>query len=295
MIIEEGLGLVPPYVRNRTALYVIGAIVNQIPLYPHLETIATWVRDTLGEEFPHDTNGVWWPGNGRPIRTLGVALKGNAAIAQTAAETHVDAVLLHRPWGVVEHLSPDVGVIAVHEALDERLTTAENPWLARALGFVLTSKIRTRYRRPLISMATTMQPVSAQLFMERLVEWFPELECRLPLEADTPIYTIAFANAVRPALLAIAAECGASVFLTGKLPEKTHPFFEQSPITAIGLGQQAAELWGLCWLARTLERVFGIDIVWLEDPCGATLSGTPLMRAISESAKYEFSEEPLWR
>ncbi len=269
--------------------------LERIVPYPQLETIVAWVRETLGEEFPHDTNGVWWAGDGRPIRTIGLALKGSPAIAQAAMDTDVDALLLHRPWGVLDHLPPEIGVIAVHEALDERLTTAENPWLARALGFVLSAKIRTRAHRPLLSIATASHPVQAGVLIERLAEWFPAVDCRMSLPPDALIETIAFANAMRPALLAIAAECGASVFLTGQLPAKIGPFFEQTPIMVAGLGQQAAEQWGLRWLAFTLERVFGMGIVWLETPSGATLSAAQLMRDTPESASYEFPKKPFWR
>jgi putative NIF3 family GTP cyclohydrolase 1 type 2 len=231
--------------------------------YPTIHHIATWVRATLGDDYPTDTNGVWWLGDERPIQTLGIAIQGNKRIAQRAATAPVDAVLLHRPWGL-GNLPTEIGVLAVHEALDERLTTAENPWLADALGFMLSTKIRTTTHRPLLTLATTTTPIAAQTVMNRLEEWFAPLECWNPIAPDQPITTIAFSTAMRPALLAIAAECGASLYLTGTLKDKVHPFLEQIPIAAVGIGQAAAEQWGLLWLGTHLQMEFGINILWLD-------------------------------
>jgi putative NIF3 family GTP cyclohydrolase 1 type 2 len=69
---------------------------------------------------------------------------------------------------------------------------------------------------------------------------------------------------MRPALLAIAAECGATLYLTGTLKDKVYPFLEQSHITVVGVGQRAAEQWGMLWLGSHLQMEFGIEIVWLD-------------------------------
>lgn len=232
---------------------------------PTIDQIAAWLRETLGEQFPADTNGVWCAGDGRPICKLGIAAQGSQQIAATAIEAGVDALLLHRPWGLGA-IPSEIGVLAVHEALDERLTTAENPWLAAALGFVLSSKLRTPAQRPLLTFATADTPIPAETVMNRLREWFPPMECWNPLAPDKPVSTIAFAIAMRPALLAIAAERGATLYLTCTLKERAHPFLEQSKLTAIGVGQAAAEQWGLLWLASHLQMAFGIEILWLDSP-----------------------------
>ncbi len=232
--------------------------------YPTLNQIASWVHGMLGDEFPADTNGIWWEGDGRPIRTLGLAVQGNKHVAGQAIAHKVDAVLLHRPWGL-GNLPDDMGILAVHEALDERLTTAENPWLAEALGFALSTKIRTPAHRPLLTLATADEPMTVETVMNRLREWFPPMECWNLAPPDMPVTKIAFATAMRPALLAIAAESGATLYLTGTLKEKAHPFLEQSHITAVGVGQAAAEQWGLLWLGSHLQMEFGIEIFWLDE------------------------------
>lgn len=243
---------------------VINSIVRleRVMPFPTIYQIATWVQDILGDEFPIATNGVWWEGDGRPIRKLGLALQGSKQVAEQASACQVDAILLHRPWGVGK-LHNGIGILAVHEALDERLTTAENPWLAGALGFALSTKIRTLAHRPLLTLATTDEPMTVDTVMTRLREWFPPLQCWNLTAPDMPVTKIAFATAIRPTLLAIAAESGATLYLTGTLKEAVHPFLEQSHITAIGVGQAAAEHWGMVWLASHLQIEFGIEILWL--------------------------------
>ncbi len=234
--------------------------------YPTINQIASWVRHTLGDEFPADTNGVWWSGDGRPIRKLGIAVQGSKRIAARATLEGVDAVLLHRPWGM-GNLPANIGMIAVHEALDERLTTAENPWLADALGFEVSIKIRTATHRPLLTLATAVTPITVETVMNRLREWFPPMECWNPAPPEMAITTIALATAMRPALLAIAVDYGATLYLTGTLKDKAHPFLEQSDITAVGVGQAAAERWGLVRLGSHLQMEFGIAVVCLDsDP-----------------------------
>lgn len=247
--------------------------LERVTPYPTIHQIAAWVQETLGDEFPTDTNGIWWTGNGRSIRKLGVAVQGSKQIAERAIQEGVDALLLHRPWGL-GNLPSDMGIIAVHEALDERLTTAENPWLASALGFAISTKIRTSAHRPLLTLATADTPIPAETLMNRLREWFPPMECWNPAEPDMPVTRIAFATAIRPALLAIAVECGATLYLTGTLKDRVQPFLEQSHLTAVGVGQRAAEQWGLVWLGSHLQIEFGIEIVAL-DSHSATVTTLP--------------------
>ncbi len=229
-----------------------------------LEEMAAWVRATLGDDFPRDTNGVWQAGDGRAVARLGVGLAGNRLTAGQLARAGVDALLLHRPWGLGE-VPPGVGVLAVHEALDERLTTGENPWLAERLGFVLGEGIGARRGRPLVSLARRATPMPLGELLARVGEELGEGELWNPQPLTVPVQTIALANAMRPALVAVAASQGASLYLTGALRPAARPFLLQTEMAAVGLGHHATERWGLRWLARGLEGTFGVEIVWLDE------------------------------
>lgn len=237
---------------------------------PTITEIVAWVRSTLGDDFAPATNGVWRAGDGRVVRRLGVAHSGKGETAARAARAGVDALLLHWPWYLGE-LPPDIGVLVFHEALDERLTTGENPWLAERLGFTLGRGIGVRRGRPLVSLAHRREPLAMGQLLARVERefsgwWFAGWELWNPLPDDIPVDTIALANAMRPALVALAAHAGATLYLTGTLRAAARPALEQTPMAALGLGHRAIEQWGLHWLARSLYRHFGVEIVWLDQP-----------------------------
>ncbi len=229
-----------------------------------VKIIAERVRALLGNDFPLATNGIWAAGDGRRVRRLGMALAGSAQVAEAACRQGVDALLLHRPWQLGP-LPPDKGVLVFHEALDERLTTGENPWLAERLGFTLGAGIGERRERPLVSLAHSATALPLGEVMERVrAEGFDQGELWNPQPLDQPVHTIALANAMRPALVAMAASQGARLYLTGTLRPAAEPMLLQTEMAAMGLGAHPIERWGLDWLAATLHSLFRLEIVWLE-------------------------------
>ncbi len=232
---------------------------------PNAATLAAWIRLLLGDQFPESTNGVWQPGDGRPLRRLGVALAGSASVAAAARDASVDALLLHRPWWL-ETLPPQMAVLAFHEALDNRLTTGNNPWLAAALGFALGETISEQQDRPLVCLAQALQSLTVGDLLACLHLQFPHNEFAIqnPLPSSEPIHTIALANAMRPTLVALAAHRGATLYLTGTLRPAAQVTLLQTSMMAVGLGHEAIERWGLRWLATAIQTHFPIEIVWLD-------------------------------
>lgn len=229
------------------------------------ETLVRWIRGLLGEQFPSATNGLWRGGTTGEIRRLGVALAGSAEIGAAAQEAQVDALLLHRPWSL-EALPPEMTVLAFHEALDDRLTTGNNPWLADALGFTLGETIGEQQGRPLVVLAHAVQPLTVKEFLGRLHTQFREdnFDVWNPCSPSDTIRTIALANAMRPALIAVAAHQGVTAYLTGTLRPSAQIALLQTPMMAVGLGHEAIERWGLRWLGNALQEQFGLEVVWLD-------------------------------
>lgn len=234
------------------------------PACATLAALSAWVRSTLGEEFPVASNGLWQGDGTRPVRRLGVALRGTPEVAAAAARHGVDALLLHRPWGL-EGLAPGVGVLVFHEALDERLTTGDNPWLAARLGFTLGEGIGERLGRPLVRLAHAVRPGSVGGLLAGLRAEFGGYQLWNPADPEREVTTIALANAMRPALLACAAHAGATVYVTGALRRGTWATLWNHNVMAVGLGHAPVERWGLRWLADALARHFALQIVWLDD------------------------------
>jgi putative NIF3 family GTP cyclohydrolase 1 type 2 len=231
---------------------------------PTIQDLAEWVRHTLGHGFPPDTNGVWRTGDRRPVHRLGIALAGSQDVTARARHTAVDALLLHRPWQLGE-LPHGVGVLAVHEALDQRLTTGENPWLARQLGFTLGEGIGQRQGQPLVCLAHSDQPSTVGELLTQLHQDFPSIEIWNPQPRSQLVQTIALANAMQPKLVASAAERGVVLYLTGTLRTAAYPTLMQTQMAALGLGHQAIEQWGLRWLSQAIQQAFSLELVWLDD------------------------------
>lgn len=231
---------------------------------PTIEDLAEWVRHTLGDDFPSNTNGIWHAGDRRPIRRLGIALAGSQDVTARAQQTAVDALLLHRPWQL--RLLPEVGVLAVHEALDQRLTTGENPWLASKLGFTLGEAIGQQRGRSLVFLAHTNQVSTVGELLTQLHQDFPGLKIWNPQPRSQLVQTIALANAMQPQLVTRAAERGAVLYLTGALRDAARSKLMQTQMAALGLGHQAIEQWGLRWLGEAIQQTFDLELVWLDDP-----------------------------
>lgn len=232
---------------------------------PTLPTLFNWIIATLGDDYPPPTNSIWQAGDGRPIRRLGLAIAGSAAVARQAEALSLDALIVHRPWGLPP-LPPERGLIALHEALDDRLTTGRNPWLAKALGFQMTDTLLVD-DRPLLSFAVSERPMTQADVLACLLPWFtPQLWNAQP--PDTPIAKIVLGLALRPTLLALAAEHGAQLYITGTLRPSVRPFLQHYTYTIVGLGHAPIERWGLCWLGRALQATFNVELFWLDGECG---------------------------
>lgn len=231
---------------------------------PTVKELAEWVRHTLGDNFPPETNGIWRAGDRRPVHRLGLALAGSQDVATRAQHKAVDALLLHRPWHLGE-LSQSIGVLAVHEALDQRLTTGENPWLAQQLGFILGEGIGQRRGHPLVCLAHTDRPSTVEELLTQLREDFPALEVWNPQPRSQLVRTIALANAMQPQLVTCAAKRGAVLYLTGTLRTAAYSTLMQTQMAALSLGHQAIEQWGLRWLGEAIQQTFSLEVEWLDD------------------------------
>ncbi|HLM67834.1 MAG TPA: hypothetical protein VK358_09915, partial [Longimicrobium sp.] len=102
---------------------------------PTLATLAAFIDELLETcAFPGEPPRAFIP-SGRPVQRLGLALEPEPGLARWVDADGLDAVFLHRPWGVADAgLPKDVGVLASHAPFDHRLTAGANPDLARDLG-----------------------------------------------------------------------------------------------------------------------------------------------------------------
>ncbi len=101
-----------------------------------------------------DQNGIFLPSTRADIRRPGLALEPDGALLPWVEREGIDALFLHRPWGLTDDqrrdlAAADIGVLAYHLAFDERLTTGLNPALAQACGWLAPEPLGEKMGRPL--------------------------------------------------------------------------------------------------------------------------------------------------
>jgi len=210
------------------------------------------------DRFTEDQNGVYLPFE-RPIHTLGLALGPWPGLASWVQMHNVDALFLHRPWGLAG-LPKGVGVLAYHYAFDERLTAGYNPRLADALLMSSPEVLGYKEARPL-GMIGDVPATSAADFREVVEEVFGGLE-GVYGHFGGEVTRACVVGAMRPELVREAAVRGATVYLTGQYRKGAAKAVAETGMTILEIGHARSERWGLRALAGVLrERFSGLTVV----------------------------------
>ncbi|WP_412061583.1 Nif3-like dinuclear metal center hexameric protein [Rubrivirga sp. IMCC45206] len=208
-----------------------------------------------------DPTGVWLASD-RPVRRLGLALEAGRPPYAWAED--VDAVLVHRPFGLWPARLPDgVGVLAAHRALDDRLTTGLNPALADALGLIPDDEPLRRDGAPIGLVCRTDAPL--ETVAARIEAAFGGIEDRAGEIPQTG--AVALANAMTAELVEEAAARGVGLYLTGQIRKPGLAAVAAAGIGVRAVGQDRAEAWGLRYLrALVRQRWPAIEIVEVDLP-----------------------------
>jgi putative NIF3 family GTP cyclohydrolase 1 type 2 len=189
----------------------------------------------------------------RPVARLGLALEPWDGLGAWAREADLDAVFLHRPWGLAPGtLPPGTGLLASHRPFDERLTTGFNPALAIRLGMTGLEPIGERAGQPPGMLgAVARQPFEGWLARAR--EEFGGVEAAQPPRGGE-VARVAAVNAMTDALVREAAARGADAYLTGVLRVPARAAVAETGIGVVAVGHRRAEEWGLRELARLFRE-----------------------------------------
>ena len=228
-----------------------------------------------------DQNGVFLPSGRADIRCVGFALEPDHALLPWVERERIDALFLHRPWGLTDAqrrdlAAADIGVLAYHLAFDERLTTGFNPALARACGWLAPERLGEKMGRPLGMACALPQPVAAfGAVAENLRAVFGGLDDAIPPSAagnDAPVARAAVVGAMTDALVREAHACGVGLYATGQWRQPARAAVRETGIGVVVIGHRRSEEWGLRTLGDRL-RADGLDARFYPSP------GQPLTRA----------------
>lgn len=236
---------------------------------PRLWRVASFLDDYLRvSEHPEERNGVL-AGADAAVRRLGVALEPGPGLDAWVRRLELDAVVLHRAWGLdVSLLPPGTGVLAYHLPFDERLTLGENRLLAKVLGIRDPEPLGSRQGRS-IGMIGRAPDARLGSFGARVEREFRGVEKVVPARSEGA-ERVAVVGAMTDELVREAAARGASVYLTGQLRAPALRAVDHTGIGVIATGHRRAEEWGVRALAGLLRRECeGLEVFTGEEACPA--------------------------
>ena len=209
-----------------------------------------------------DPVGVWID-SPRPVRRLGLRLEAGRAPHEWARG--VDAVLLHRPFGLWPARLPEgVGALAYHRALDERFSVGYNPALARDLGLDPDDEPLMRGGKIVGLVGTLATPLAPDAVFDLLTNVLGGVEETAGGGADE-VARVALVGAMTEELVAEAAARGVGVYVTGQVRKPGVAPAEEAGVRVAAVGQERAERWGLRHLGRLVaERWPSVEVVALD-------------------------------
>jgi putative NIF3 family GTP cyclohydrolase 1 type 2 len=233
-----------------------------MPEVPTVAQIAASLADALDADRyarEGDPAGVWIESE-RPVRRLGLRLEAGRAPYDWAEG--LDAVLLHRPFGLWPARFPDgVGVLAYHRALDERLSVGHNPALANALGAEPEAEPLRRGGKT-VGLVGALAPTPYAALLDRLADVLGGVEAEAGPAPAAPVERFALVGAMTEALVEDAAGRGAAVYVTGQVRQPAVAAAGERGVRVVAVGQERGERWGLRRLGGLItERWPAVEVV----------------------------------
>ena len=234
---------------------------------PTLAALAAFVDEVLDADgFPGEPPAVFIPSD-RPVRRLGMALAPGEGLAGWVDADRLDAVFLHRPWGVADAgLPAGTGVLASHAPFDHRLTVGPNPDLARALRLRDPRPFGDKEGRPM-GMTCDGVPADPAELIARITGLFGGVDEVLPGRADS-IRRVALAGGMTDVLVREAAARGAELYVTGQVRQPGVRAAAETGMGIVAVGHARSEVYGLRLLAAMIEGRFAGQVACVLDPRG---------------------------
>ncbi|MDQ3398737.1 MAG: Nif3-like dinuclear metal center hexameric protein [Deinococcota bacterium] len=209
--------------------------------------------------YRNEPDGSYLPSQ-RPIRRLGLALEPFPGLGEWVRGERLDALFLHRPWGLEKtQPPPDVGVLAYHLPFDETLTLGMNARLAGVLSMTGLMPLGKKDGR-VIGMLGDVPNSGFQNFRAVVEGVFGGLETVVTGRGE--VARVAVVGAMTEALVLEAAERGADVYITGQFRQPAERAVLATGIAVIEVGHERSERWGLRALAGVLrERWAGLEVI----------------------------------
>ncbi|MFP5404920.1 MAG: Nif3-like dinuclear metal center hexameric protein [Gammaproteobacteria bacterium] len=212
----------------------------------------------------------------RRVRLLVSGVTATAALLRAAAALGADAVLVHHGWfwrgedarltGVRREririaLEAGIHLFGYHLPLDAHPELGNNAQFARRMGWRVDSR---RGEYGLLCLHDRAQPMSARALAASLRRNLG----RSPLAVGAlqrPISRIAWCTGAAQDLLEQAIDCGADVFVSGEISERTTHLAREAGVVYMAAGHHATERYGVQALGEHIAQRFGIVHRFVDD------------------------------
>lgn len=219
---------------------------------PELTEIAAFLDGLLHADwFGEDPIGIVRDAR-RPVETIGLILDPFPGLGEWIASERIDALCVHRPWGLSEGDLGGAGVLAYHLPFDEGMTVGYNPRLAAALGMTELKKWGGKDFRP-IGMTGGIEEQPFDEFVSTLWELFGGLD--LVERGDRAVLSrVAVVGAMSRLLVHSVRSKGAQLYVTGEYREIARPMVVTTGLGVVAVGHRRSEVWGLRELGAVLNE-----------------------------------------
>ncbi|MBC8103187.1 MAG: Nif3-like dinuclear metal center hexameric protein [Cytophagales bacterium] len=223
-------------------------------------------RLALPDDAPEkDVPLLWRPATGggeaNDLHRVGLALNISPAVEGMAKQSRSETLFLHRPFELRADTLPGLPLLASHQGFDAHLTLGYNPAIATALQLIEIEPLfrpdRPRDPVPVGMVGNKILPMTWSGWRGQVTQEFQGLdEAMMQGDERAPIVRVVIMNALNPVLIALAAERGATTYITGQMREGAREAARELGISVLAVGHERIERWGLRRLACEIEQAF---------------------------------------
>lgn len=214
------------------------------------------------------------------IRRIVTGVSASAKLLEYAARTGADAVLVHHgifwkgdPQAIrtfrrkrIEILiKNDLNLFAYHLPLDAHPEIGNNVLLAQTLGIEIDGACDEGEKHPLVLRGHLAQPCRLSDFIA-LIDHKLDRKSFYIGDGGAIIDRIAWCTGAAHDNIELAARCGAGLYISGEIAERTVHEAEELGIAYVAAGHHCTEIFGIRKLGHVLADRFGLDVEFVNMP-----------------------------
>ncbi len=231
--------------------------------------------EAIGDYAP---NGLQVACSDKKIGKIALAVTASEEAIIEAAKIRADVLIVHHGYfwkgedpvitGIKYQrirtlITNDIGLLAYHLPLDVHPTLGNNIQLARVLGLELQDTFKPDGKLPLLAIGKYNKAISLQDFADHCAKVL-QREPLIIAGGEHLIHTVAWCTGAAQDFITDAKLCGADVYLSGEVAERTYYQARELGIHYLACGHHATERYGIQALGQWIQSEFGIITTFID-------------------------------